>query len=110
MRALAEVALGRRLDAVRAGAQVDLVEVELEDLVLRVLLLDLARDLGLADLAREARETAALPPVDALREDVARELHRDGREPFGEMPGLEVVEHGAGHPHPVDAGMLVEAL
>ena len=103
---LAEVALRRGLDAVRAVAEVDLVEVELEDLVLGVLRLDRARDLRFLELANER-----LLARDALGEDVARELHRDRREALARSCRcLRSMSDRAGHALPVDAGVLVEAL
>ena len=103
---LAEVPLGRRLDAEGAVAQIDLVEIQLEDLVLGVLVLDLAGHLGLAQLPPER----LVPPADVLGPDVPGQLHGDGREPLGDPHLEEVVLDRAEHPVPVDPLVLVEPL
>ena len=103
---LAEVALGRGLDAVASISEIDLVEVQLEDLVLRVVLLDLPRDLRLAKLPAQG----LVPSADVLGHRFARELHRDGRESLRHAHLEHVVLDRAEDPDPVDPVVLVEPL
>src|SRR5207248_11361 len=79
LRVLTEIDLRRRLHAVRPRAQVDLVQVQLEDRVFGEVALDLHRDARFLELARER-----LLAADLLGEDVAGQLHRDGREALRE--------------------------
>ncbi len=72
---LAEVGLGRRLDAARASPEVDRVEVVLEDLVLAALLVQLDGDDDLLELA--------LDGLVAGQEGVLDVLLRDGRPALG---------------------------
>jgi hypothetical protein len=74
---LAEEDLRRRLDAVGTRAEVDLVQIELEDGVLREGPLQLPRHPRFLQFAREL-----LLAADLVREHVAGQLHRDGREPL----------------------------
>ncbi len=105
LRVLPEVDLRGSLDAVGPGSEVDLVQVQLEDRVLGEVAFDLHRHPRFLELAGEG-----LLAADLLREDVARQLHRDGREPLGEAHRQEVVLDGAHDAPIVDPVVIVEAL
>ena len=105
LRVLAEIDLRRRLHAVRPRAQVDLVQVQLEDRVLGKVALDLDRDARFLKLTRER-----LLAADLLGEDVAGQLHRDGREPLRETERKHVGLDGAEDAPEVDPVVVVEAL
>src|SRR5690606_33822145 len=75
---LVEVGPGGRLHAVCTVPEVDMVQVQLEDLVLGELALDLAGDARLQDLASQV----ALGVRQPLREEIPRELLRDGATPL----------------------------
>ena len=99
---LAEVPLGRRLDAVSTVPEVDDVQVALEDLVLRHLVLEPDREHGLADLRLEV---ALL----GVSHRVLDELLGDGRPALLDLARVEVLEQRARRALVVDATVLVEA-
>jgi hypothetical protein len=80
------------------------VQVELEDLVLAEAAIDLAGDADLEQLALQR----ARAPGDALREQVARDLHGDRAEALLEGSRTQVGARSSGHPAPVDSGVIVE--
>jgi hypothetical protein len=102
---LAEVDLRRRGHAVRPGAQVDLVQVQLQDRVLGKIVLDLDRDPRLLEFAGQR-----LLAADVVGEDVARELHRDGREALREPEREQVVLDRTQDAQVIDPVVVVEAL
>src|SRR6266550_5446594 len=85
-------------------AEVDLIEIQLEDFLLVVFCLDLTRDLRFLDFADRTFFAG-----DLLREDVARQLHRDRGESLRVAVDRRANDY-AGGAVPVDAGVLVEAL
>ena len=85
-------------------AEVDLIEIQLEDFLLVVFCLDLTRDFRFLDFADRAFFAG-----DLLREDVARQLHRDRGESLRVAVDRRANDY-AGGAVPVDAGVLVEAL
>ena len=106
---LAEIASRGSLDAVGAVAEVDLVQVELEDLALGELLFERLGDANLANLPRDPLDAANLP-VDLLGEEVAGELHGDGREALAQAVEEHDVLERAEEADPVHAVMLIEPL
>src|SRR5690606_5578224 len=105
LRRLAEVQSRRGLDAVRSTAEIDVVEIHLEYLALLEARLDHPRNAHLLELALHR----ALAPRQRLREDVARELHRDRARPLRHLECTDVRERGADHADPVDALVVPEA-
>ena len=84
--------------------EIDLIEVELEDFFLVVLRFDLPGDLRFLDFPHDA-----FLARDFFREDVARQLHRDGGKAL-RVPVDRRADNDASRAVPVDAGVLVEAL
>ena len=101
-RVLAEVHLGRLLDAVRAVAEVDRVQVGGQDPVLRPLLLELPRERRLLQLAAERALLAG--------EGVLDELLRDRRAALHDLLVRDVGPERAQDAVQVDAVVLEEAL
>src|SRR4051812_23088814 len=77
----------------------------LEDLLLGELALEQAREPQLYELASEGTAVVA-----AHQEAVARDLHRDGAEPFADAECGYVANHRARSGAPVDAVMEEEAF
>src|SRR5262249_23038110 len=105
LRAVAEVRLGSRLDAVGAVAEVDGVQVRGEDLDLRPVprpRLELPRERRLFQLARDRSLIAD--------ERVLDELLRDRRAALHGALVTDVLPGRPDDPAQVDAAMLVEAL
>ena len=99
---LAEVDVGGGGDAVGTAAEEDAVEVDLEDALLVQLALHLPRQQDLLDLAL----VAAL----GREEDIARQLHGDGRAALALLAGGGELERRAHQAEEIDAAVLEEAV
>jgi len=97
--------LRRRFHAKHVRPEADLVEVQLEDRVFAEVALQLHRHPCLTQLAGDL-----LFPPQALGEDVARQLHRDRREPLRVVQRQDVGLERAEDAPVVDAVVRVETL
>jgi hypothetical protein len=99
---LGEVELAGGFKAVHAVAEVDLVAVEGEDLLFGEGALDLDGEVGFLDLAGGGAFGG--------EEEVAGELHGQGRSALGAAMGDDVVPEGSGDAEDVDAPVRFEVL
>src|SRR6185295_1690329 len=100
-RRLAEIAEGRRVDAVGAGAEIDAVEIELEDAALGEPGLKPQRQHDLLDLSLEG-------PL-RFQEQVLRQLLGEGRTALDDAARLIVGEEGPDEADRIDTEMMIEA-
>jgi hypothetical protein len=100
-RALAEIFLSRRLDAIGARAEIDAIEVQFENLVLGVFSLEPERENSLLDFARERAFLS--------QKQIFGELLRECRSALHAMAPDNVSRYGAHDADRIDAEMRIEA-
>ncbi|MNQ68085.1 hypothetical protein D3C85_826290 [compost metagenome] len=101
VRALVEIALRGRLDAIGAGAEIDPVQIEGEDFLLG--------ELHLQPDGQHQLLNLALQILVRRQEQVLGQLLGDGRAALHHAPGLEVQGHGPAHADGIETGMVIEA-